>query len=96
MYKFRHIVFEDIEQEIDSDCSKWSGICSKCVDKLGIHKFLSGSGSGCCMVEGCENEADYYIDFPENEVHEIPEECQECYNKNNNNYDYCGNCSKSV
>ena len=67
MYKWNGIVFEDVEK--DEDGHRWSGICQECKDKHNINdKHLDEGGSGCCMVDGCPNDADYYIDFPDNEV----------------------------
>ena len=70
MYKFRNVVFEDVEQECYTNI--WSSICKDCVSKYNIaENLLDKFGSGHCMVEDCENEADYYIDFPELEMLEI-------------------------
>lgn len=72
MYKYKDVIFEDIEKKEEDDYNDWSGICQDCVDKHNIDKNkLDNGGSGCCMVLNCENEADYYIDFEDGEVEEI-------------------------
>jgi hypothetical protein len=55
-------IFEGIELDIDGN--RWSSVCKKCVKEHNIEShLLDESGYGCCMVAGCENEADHYIDF---------------------------------
>lgn len=71
-YKFENIIFDDIEFKTDNECNDWSGICKNCVNKYNINKnLLDDFGSGCCMVESCQNEADFYIDFPEGSIIKI-------------------------
>ena len=54
-------LFDDVTY---GDEGVWSQICSACVEKLGVcDSQLDDSGSGICGVQGCWNEADYYIDF---------------------------------
>ena len=62
MYEYQGISFDDVVK--DDDGHLWSQICSECAKKVkpGKHS-LDDVGSGICGVEGCENEADYYIDF---------------------------------
>lgn len=59
------------------DCVKgeegcWSYLCEKCRQKYEEQFPLTCriSGGICegiiCGVDGCRNEADYYVDFPEN------------------------------
>jgi len=57
-------LFDDIT--IDDNGHKWSQI-SKCHTKeLNISEsILDEAGQGICGVIGCDNEADYYIDFNE-------------------------------
>ena len=52
----------------NEDGSCWAYMCKECAEKYEIsEKYLdNGCGGGICSVQGCENEADYYIDFPEN------------------------------
>ena len=74
MYKFRNVIFQDIDLKIEDGLNDWSGICKECVSKYKVDSsLLDDFGYGCCMVEGCENEADHYIDFPEGEIQEISE-----------------------
>jgi hypothetical protein len=55
-------IFEDIETNTDG--SRWSSICKNCVKEHNIEdRLLDEIGYGCCMIKGCENEADHYIDF---------------------------------
>ena len=64
---YNGIVFDDVT--MDADRHYWSQICESCVSKYNIAKsLLDESGSGICGCQGCENEADYYIDFPERNV----------------------------
>jgi site-specific DNA-cytosine methylase len=59
--------FDDFTINKDTD-GRWAHICKDCVDKYGISEALldDGCATGCtCGVQGCENEADYYIDIPE-------------------------------
>jgi hypothetical protein len=61
---FNGIVFDDVSEKIDSELNDWSQICQPCVTKYSVHiRHLDEAGQGTCGVEGCENEADYYIDF---------------------------------
>jgi len=47
----------------------WGGMCQECFNKFkNILDDRVSDGSGCCSVKGCENEADYYVDFLKNEV----------------------------
>ena len=41
----------------------WSQICSSCAKKYYPRSLnLDDAGSGICGVQGCENQADFYID----------------------------------
>ena len=67
------VCFDDFV--INEDGGRWAHICKGCVEKYGISETLldDGCAAGCtCSVQGCENEADYYVDFPE--TAEGPEE----------------------
>ena len=60
------ILFDDFTDERDTDyCGIWVGVCSCCANKYAdaLKGHLDDYGSGCCSVLGCENEADYYVDF---------------------------------
>ena len=66
MYNFSQLIFEDVTFEKEN---VWSSICKSCVGKYNLDKnLLDDAGTGCCMILNCENEADYYIDFPKNKV----------------------------
>ena len=59
------ICFDDFAQDKENG-HYWACICEKCVQKYGVSKeLLDEAGQGACSVQGCQNEADYYIDFPE-------------------------------
>ena len=59
------VCFDDFATNEDGSC--WGYICKGCAEKYGISESLldNGCGGGTCGVQGCENEADFYIDFPE-------------------------------
>ena len=62
-FKFNGIAFDDVT--MDEDGHYWSQICKSCAEKHNMpDSLLDECGSGICGVQGCENEADYYIDFP--------------------------------
>lgn len=63
-FVFKEVKFDDFEED---EYGTWSQICQSCVDKYNIdeHCLDIESGRGICGVEGCENESDHYIDFPE-------------------------------
>jgi hypothetical protein len=73
MYQYKNITFDDAVSKEDDGINAWSQVCNKCVDKHHIEQDkLSPVPSECiCGVEGCENEADYYIDFDDEELKEI-------------------------
>ena len=74
MYKYKNVIFEDVELKTEDGLNDWSGICQECIDRYNIDKNkLDDAGQGCCMVLGCENDADYYIDFEDGEIQEINE-----------------------
>ena len=66
---------------VDSDhVGTWAYICPECVKKYGISKALLSDGlaGGClCSVDGCKNEAEWYLDFPKEAGK--PEERQRCF-----------------
>lgn len=66
---FKDIIFDDVT-DADEGLKLWSQICQSCVDKHNIDsKCLDeGTGHGICGVEGCDNESDHYIDFPDDEI----------------------------
>jgi len=63
------VAFDDFTQ--NDDCYWWSQMCSTCVDRIGkdaLENLLDDCGSGICGVVGCNNESDYYIDFPDDKI----------------------------
>lgn len=63
------IVFDDWNDEVEEYGTYWGGMCQECFNKFkNILGDRVSDGSGCCSVKGCENEADYYVDFLKNEV----------------------------
>ena len=69
-HRYKGVIFDDVVVEPEGT---WSQICRHCVKKHGISKSVLDfeAGYGICGVEGCENEADHYIDFPKGELQEI-------------------------
>lgn len=73
----KRIVFDDFTDERDQDyCGVWAGMCKACAEKYSdiVSGKLDECGSGCCSVDGCGNEADFYIDFWYDDDIEIIEE----------------------
>lgn len=67
----KQIVFDDYEDNVEEYNSYWVYMCPHCHNKYkGIlgNRVDNGCGGGICSVKGCENEADYYVDFDMNEV----------------------------
>lgn len=63
------IVFDDWNDEVEEYGTYWGGMCQECFNKFkNILGDRVSDGSGCCSVKGCENEADYYVDFLKDEV----------------------------
>lgn len=67
MYKYQGIEFDDYVYDSEYEHT-WSHICNSCVVKHSISEALLDdipSSDVTCGVNGCQNEADYYIDFPD-------------------------------
>lgn len=64
------IEFDDYVDNIEEYDSYWVGMCPCCHNKYKgiLGQRASSGGSGACSVLGCENEAEYYVDFNKNEV----------------------------
>lgn len=61
------VCFDDFVQ--DKENGDWACMCKDCVNKYKIpERLLDETGQGICGVQGCNNEADYYIDFPETDT----------------------------
>lgn len=54
--------FDDVTKD---EQGRWSQICEGCRVLLAVPDYLvdENSGHGICGVEGCNTEADHYIDF---------------------------------
>ena len=71
MLIYKNIMFEFFVHIEDDDpghgCAfNWSRICISCADNAGICLDEYGendSEGSLCGVQGCENEADYYLNF---------------------------------
>lgn len=66
----KKIVFDDYQDNTEEFQSYWAEMCSKCHNK---YKSILGQRAsigaiGICSVKGCENEANYYVDFDEKEI----------------------------
>ena len=68
----KQIIFDDYTDDTKEYNSYGVEMCSHCRNKyrniLGKRVDDGGTACGTCSVKGCENEADYYVDFDENEV----------------------------
>jgi hypothetical protein len=68
----KQIIFDDFADNTAEHQSYWVEMCPHCHNKyrgiLGNRADDGGTACGTCSVEGCENEADYYVDFDEKEV----------------------------
>ena len=72
MYEYKGIKFDDANKADEEGLNDWSQICKHCVTKHNINNnMLDDAGQGICGVEGCNEEADYYIDFKDGELKEI-------------------------
>jgi predicted sulfurtransferase len=70
--KGKIIVFDDYADNTEEYNSYWVEMCPHCHNKYkGILKNKTddgGTACGTCSVKGCENEANYYVDFDKSEV----------------------------
>lgn len=69
------IIFDDAVDEREEYDSWWVGMCSECFSKHkeSLKNKADNCGSGICSVHGCNNEADFYIDFKSDELSEVSE-----------------------
>lgn len=70
----KKITFDDFTDETQEYGTYWVEMCRKHHKKYrGIlgNKCDDGSAMGTCSVKGCDCEAEYYVDFPKDEVHFI-------------------------
>lgn len=78
MLKNGSVAFDDFTRD---EYGYWSQICQHCADKYKINfnilysldPWLADDGHGICGVSGCENQADFYIDFEESTIKIIGE-----------------------
>lgn len=67
----KKIVFDDFCEDAEFNFI-WVEMCKKCRAKyrgiLGQRPDDGGTACATCSVAGCENEADYYVDFKREEV----------------------------
>lgn len=68
----KQIIFDDYVDNTEEYGSYWVEMCLHCYNKyrsiLGNRIDDGGTAQGTCSVRGCENKADYYVDFDKNEV----------------------------
>jgi hypothetical protein len=73
--KFKNVTFDDFVLKYQDEYCDWSQICLPFASKHHISEnLLDSAGQGVCGVEGCSNEADFYIDFPDGELEITKEE----------------------
>lgn len=74
------IVFDDWEDNTEEFHSYWSEMCPRCHNKFRgiLGKRVSVGAMGTCSVQGCENEAMYYVDFDVKEVGFQPDASGDC------------------
>ena len=69
---YKGISFDDYVNNVSEYNSYWVEMCPSCYNKykdiLGNRVDDGGCACGTCSVYGCENEADYYVDFNKDEV----------------------------
>ena len=69
---YKSIVFDEYVNNTVEYGSYWVEMCEDCKNKykhiLGNRIDDGGAACGTCSVKGCNNEADYYVDFDMNEV----------------------------
>lgn len=72
----KQIVFDDFVEEYDEEFKKdrpyWAEMCPHCHRKyrgiLGNRFDDGGTAQGTCSVKGCNNQANYYVDFYQNDT----------------------------
>jgi hypothetical protein len=71
-YKYKEIIFDDVVLKSADGLNNWSQICHRCKVRHNIdEKKLDNFGSGTCGIEGCNREAEYYIDFEDKELTKV-------------------------
>jgi len=68
----KQIIFNNFGDNTKEYNSYWVGMCPHCHNKyrgiLGKRCDDRDTARGTCCVKGCENKADYYVEFDKNEV----------------------------
>lgn len=70
-YTISELIYNDIHfDDYVQEKHVWAPICQQCVDFYSIDQNLLDNccPSSFCGVTGCENESDYHIDFPIDEL----------------------------
>lgn len=65
------VIFDDFENDVEAYRQYWVEMCPCCrsrFESLLEGRFEDNAAQGICSVEGCENEAEYYVDFDMDEV----------------------------
>ena len=71
LLKWNGILFDDYSRydHCDGTGNYWSQVSEKAVQKYSIDKkYLEKYGHGICGILGHNEESDYYIDFPIDEI----------------------------
>lgn len=69
--RYKGVKFDDYTSD---SVGSWSQVCKCCSDRFeDLNKDLEISefGDGLCGIEGCYNEAEYYIDFVRTDLIEM-------------------------
>jgi len=71
-YQYNGVMFDDFLENYEDGrvIGIWTQVCQQCVNARNIPTAVLdiGIGSGICGVEGCENESDHHLDFPQGEA----------------------------
>ena len=66
----QNVQFDDFriatKKEQKEGISNWTYLCNHCRKKLGFQKKLDDNvpAEVICGIQGCQNEADFYLDLP--------------------------------
>lgn len=66
----KRIVFDDFQDNTKEYNSYWAEMCPHCHNKYKgiLGKRIDVGAMGTCSVKGCQNEANYYVDFDPKEI----------------------------
>lgn len=65
------LIFDDFVDDTAKSKTYYVGICTECLimhSELLKYKHTTPADIGTCYVDGCQNEADFYIDFDPDEI----------------------------